>query len=69
MTSNIQNGGFINKGIQNFQVNDGFGSNVNVVEEVERLNEKNEELRKEKKSKIKIKKEKCELIKQNNMLN
>jgi hypothetical protein len=48
MTSNIQNGGFINKGIQNFQVNDGFGSNVNVVEEVERLNEKNEELRKEK---------------------
>ena len=69
MTSNIQNGGFINKGIQNFQVNDGFGSNVNVVEEVERLNEKNEELRKEKKSKIKIKKEKCELIKQNNILN
>ena len=68
MTSNIQNGGFINKGIKNFQVNDGFGSNVNVVE-VERLNEKNEELRKEKKSKIKIKKEKCELIKQNNILN
>ena len=69
MTSNIQNGGFINKGIQNFQVNDGFGSNVNVVEEVERLNEKNEELKKKKKSKIKIKKEKCELIKQNNILN
>lgn len=48
MTSNIQNGGFINKGIENIQVSDGFGSNVNVVEEVERLNEKNEELRKEK---------------------
>ena len=47
MTSNIQNGGFINKGIENIQVSDGFGSNVNVVE-VERLNEKNEELRKEK---------------------
>ena len=48
MTSNIQNGGFINKGIENFQINDGFGSNVNVDEEVQRLNEKNEELTKEK---------------------
>ena len=48
MTPNIQNRGFINKGIENFQINDGFGSNVNVDEEVQRLNEKNEELRKEK---------------------
>ena len=48
MIPNIQNGGFTNEEIENFKVNSGFGSNVNVDEEVQRLNEKNEELTKEK---------------------
>ena len=63
---NMQNGGFTNEEIENLKVNNPIFSNINVDEELQKLQEENNELRKDKENQ---ERQNMNLINENSILN